>query len=88
MTKDPFSSYPTTPGQPATSVVEVTPDDAGGLVHVLTGLNVETPGHVRVTMKDGSVATVFVAAGIVFPLRVGQGLGDGQATATGIRGLV
>ena len=88
MAKDPFSSFPTTLGQPATSLVEVTPDDAGeGLAHVLTGLNVETPGHVRVTTKDGSTATVFVAAGIVFPLRVAKVWATGT-TATGIRGLI
>jgi hypothetical protein len=88
MAKDPFSSYPNTPDQPATSVVEVTPNDADdGLAHVLTGLNVETPGHVRVTTKDGSTATVFVAAGTVFPLRVAKVWATGT-TATGIRGLI
>lgn len=88
MAKDPFSSFATTPALPATSVVEVVPDDAGeGLDQIVSGLNVETPGHVRVTTKNGSMATVFVTAGIVFPLRVTKVWATGT-TATGIRGLV
>lgn len=88
MAKDRFSNYPTTPDQPATSLVEIVPDDAGdGLAQVILGLNVETPGHVRVTTRDGSTGTVFVAAGIVFPLRVTKVWATGT-TATGICALL
>ena len=88
MAKDRFSSYPATPTSPATTLVEIVPDDSGGeLDQVLLGLNVETPGHVRVTAKDGSTGTVFVAAGVVFPLRVTKVWATGT-TATGIRGLI
>lgn len=88
MAKDPFSSHAAAPGQPATSIVEIVPDDGGeGLPQVLSGLNVETPGLVRVTTRNGATGTVFVAAGVVFPLRVTKVWATGT-TATGIRGLV
>lgn len=86
MAKDRFSSFPTTPDQPATSVVEIIPSDDTDLDEVLLGLNVETRGLVRVTTLDGSSATVFVAEGIFFPLRVARVWATGT-TATGIRGL-
>ncbi len=87
MAKDRFSTFPATPDQPATMLVEVVPNDDGeGLAQMLLGLNVETPGHVRVTTRDGAVGTVFVAAGIFFPLRVSKVWATGT-TATGICGL-
>jgi hypothetical protein len=87
MAKDKFAAYPDAPGLPATSLVEVVPDDAADLPHVVAGLNVATPGTVRVTTRDGTVGTVFVEAGIVFPLRIRRIWATGT-TATGIRGLV
>lgn len=87
MAEDRFSSYPVTPDQPATTLVEITPDDDAELEHVLLGLNVETPGHVRVTTKDGSTGTIFVSAGHLFPLRITKVWATGT-TATGLRGFV
>jgi hypothetical protein len=87
MAKDRFSTYPAAPNQPSTSLVEIVPDDAADLAEVLSGLNVETPGSVRVTTKDGTVGTVFVAAGVLLPLRIGKVWKTGT-TATGIRGLI
>lgn len=87
MAKDRFSSFPTTPQQPATSLLEIVPSDDSDLAEVVLGLNVETPGLVRVTTMGGSTGTVFVAAGIVFPLRVRRVWVSGT-TATGIRGFV
>ena len=87
MTKDKFASYPDTPETPAAALIEVVPDDARDLPQMVMGLNVATPGDVRVTTKDGSTGTVFVAAGQVFPLRVRRVWRTGT-TATGIRGLV
>lgn len=87
MTKDRFASHSVTPDQPATTLLEIVPSDNDDLPEVLAGLNVETPGLVRVTTKDGSTGSVFVAAGTMFPLRITRVWATGT-TATGIRGLV
>lgn len=87
MTEDKFAAYPDAPGMPASSLIEIVPDDGADLPQVLSGLNVATPGTVRVTMRDGSTGAVFVEAGTVFPLRVRR-VWATDTTATGIRGLV
>ena len=87
MAEDRFSSFSPAPDHPATSILEITPDDAADLPQVVTGLNVETPGLLRVTTKDGNTGSVYVAAGHVFPLRTVKVWATGT-TATGIRGLV
>ena len=87
MAKDKFAAYPDAPGMAASMLIQIAPDDDGDLPHILSGLNVATPGTVRVTTKDGSTGTVFVEAGIVFPLRVRRVWATGTS-ATGIRGLV
>lgn len=87
MPKDKFANYMDTPGLPANLVIEITPDDGTDLPQVLTALNVATPGTVRVTTRDGSVGSVFIAAGTIFPLRVRRVWATGT-TATGICGLV
>ena len=87
MIPDKFADYPDAPGLPATRVIEIEPDDDADLPEVVAGINVEAPGTVRVTTKDGTAATVFVNAGIVFPLRVTRVWATGTS-ATGIRGLV
>lgn len=87
MVKDRFDSYPATPGEPAGTILEIVPNDAADLPELVSSLNVETPGSVRVTTRDGSTGTVFVAAGIAFPLRVAKVWATGT-TATGIRGLI
>lgn len=87
MVKDKFAAYPDAPGTPASMLIEIVPDDNDDLPQILSGLNVATPGTVRVTTKDGSTGTVFVAAGTVLPLRVRR-VWATDTTATGIRGLV
>lgn len=87
MIRDKFADYPETPGLAATRVIEIVPSDDKDLPEVVAALNVEAPGPVRVTTRDGSTATVFVSAGIVFPLRVRKVWSTGTA-ANGIRGLV
>ena len=87
MARDKFASYPDAPGMPASTLLDIVPSDSSDLPHVLSGLNVATPGTVRVTTKDGSTGDVFVAAGTFFPLRVTRVWATGT-TATGIRGLV
>lgn len=87
MPVDRFSGHAKSPSGPASSIIDVIPSDSTDLEQVANGLNVATPGLVRVTTAEGSVADVFVAAGTVFPLRVARVWASGT-TATGIRGLI
>ena len=68
---------------PATRLEDVTPSDTADLAYVTRALNVASNGTVRVTTKDGDTATVTVAAGIPFPVRVRRVWSTGT-TATGI----
>lgn len=71
---------------PATTVFDITPDDAQDLARITTALNVATPGTVRVTTEEGSTADITVHPGIAFPVRARRIWHTGT-TATGIRGL-
>lgn len=84
---DAFSTRNRRPTDPAIRVFDITPDDATDLAEVTTGLNVATPGTVRVTTVDGSVADVLIHPGHAFPLRAVRVWLTGT-TATGIRGLI
>ena len=86
MTIDTFASADDTLISPATDIEEVTPSDLADLAQLTKGLNVATPGSVRVTTETGTISTVFIMAGTVFPLRVRRVWATGT-TATGIRGL-
>ena len=87
MPEDKFSAFADSPSGPATALLEIHPNDETDLPQILSGLNVATPGTVRVTTRDGSVGSVFVTAGTVFPLRVTRIWATGT-TATGIYGLI
>lgn len=86
MTTDTFASADNTLHSPATNIEEVVPSDVNDLAYLTTALNVATPGAVRVTTDSGTISTVFVADGVVFPIRVRRVWATGT-TATGIRGL-
>ena len=86
MPEDKFYGSQDSTSSPATGIFEVLPDDAVDLAEVTIGLNVATPGIVRVTTLDGSVSDVSLAAGSVVPLRVTRVWATGT-TATGIRAL-
>lgn len=68
---------------PATGLAEITPNDTADLVNVSRALNVSGDGTVRVTTLDGTIATIYIAAGITFPVRVTRIWQTGTA-ATGI----
>ena len=72
---------------PATSVIDITPDDANDLSHVTVALNVSTRGRVRVTTQNGDITDVSISPGVAFPLRVRRVWATGT-TATGLRGLI
>lgn len=86
MTIDTFASANNTLHSPATNIEEIVPSDAADLSYLTTALNVATPGDVRVTTDSGTISTVFIEAGVPFPLRVRRVWATGT-TATGIRGL-
>lgn len=86
MTTDTFASANDTLQSPATNIEEIVPSDVADLSYLTKSLNVATPGSVRVTTHSGTISTVHVEAGIVFPLRVRRVWATGT-TATGIRGL-
>lgn len=80
---DPFANL--TPGleSPASHIAAVVPSDTEDLTLVSRGLNVATSGTVRVTTVSDETATVFLAAGSAFPIRVKRIWATGT-TATGI----
>lgn len=72
---------------PVTTIFEVTPDDFVDLPETTRCINVAATGAVRVTTIDGANGTIYVAAGIPFPLRASRIWATGT-TATGIVGMV
>lgn len=77
-----------TPGleSPASGLLSVTPDDGADLQTAARALNVAQSGLVQVTTTEGHTATVYIAAGIAFPLRAARVWASGT-TATGIVAL-
>lgn len=84
---DPFASFVGGLEAPATEIFDVVPDDTQDLEIATRAINVSLAGNVRVTTVGGSTATVFVGAGIAFPIRVVRLHATGT-TAQGIVGLV
>lgn len=68
---------------PATRLINITPDDGSDLAFVTRAINVAESGAVRVTTRGDDIATVAVAAGVPFPIRVKRIWSTGT-TATGI----
>ncbi len=80
---DKFSSHTESLSSPPATLTEVTPSDATDLSVASRALNVATSGTVRVTTVTGSVASITVAAGVAFPIRV-QRIWATGTTASGI----
>ena len=83
---DPFENHNPGLESPATILVPVTPDDAADLTQPSRALNVATSGTVQVTTTAGTTATLYIAAGIGFPVRALRVWASGT-TATGITAL-
>lgn len=66
---DPFQSFSKSLTTPPTGGSAVAPSDANDLPVPTRALNVAGAGFVRVTLLDGDVVTLSVAAGVLFPLR-------------------
>lgn len=83
---DKFASDPNTLSTPATEVAEIVPSDTTDIAHITKALNAATAGTVRITTERGAVTDIFLAAGVVFPLRVRRVWATGTS-ATGLRAL-
>lgn len=83
---DSFQTRTRRPGDPAATVFDIVPDDDTDLDQTTTGLAVATPGTVRLTAIDGSIADVVIHPGTAFPIRARRVWATGTS-ATGIRGL-
>ena len=67
--QDTFKNHATGLDSPARDLFEIRPSDTTDLPQASRALNVAVTGSVRVTTVGGTTATVFVAAGIPFPVR-------------------
>lgn len=83
---DTFASHASGLESPAARATTVIPDDGTDLAFASRALNVAGEGTVRVTTLGGDTGTVYLAAGIAFPLRVVRVWATGT-TATGIVAL-
>lgn len=83
---DRFLSFTAGLEAPASQVFDIVANDAADLPQATRALNVAQPGMVRLTTVDGTTATVFIGAGIAFPVRA-QRVHASGTTATGIVGL-
>jgi hypothetical protein len=71
---------------PATHLHAVTPSDTEDLSAASRAINVSAAGEVRITTVGGTTETVYIAAGIAFPVRARRVWLTGT-TATGIVSL-
>lgn len=83
---DPFGSFTQGLDSPAAAAFAITPSDSTDLPFATRALNVAQTGAIAVLTIRGDTATVFVAAGSAFPIRVQRVLATGT-TALGIVGL-
>lgn len=86
MPADKFEDHTIGLESPPTDIEEIVPDDGTDLASVTRALNVATSGTVRATSLDGTVSSIFIAAGVLFPIRVKRVWATGTS-ATEIRGL-
>lgn len=80
---DSFADHQRGLESPASKLSAITPDDATDLPLASRAINVASSGTVAITTVDGTTATVYVAAGIAFPVRARRIWATGT-TATGI----
>lgn len=80
---DLFQDYSGGLESPATHLAEATPSDTEDLPMASRGINVATSGSVRLTSVSGQIGTIYVGAGIAFPIRARRIWATGTS-ATGI----
>ena len=84
---DKFDGYEVSIDSPAREVFQITPDDGSDLALATRAINVAQSGNVRLESVAGTVATVYIAAGIAFPIRAKRVFVTG-ADATGLVGML
>ena len=84
---DPFDNHAPSLESPATVLIPIAPDDGQDLSMPSRALNVATSGSVQVTTTAGSTATLYIAAGIGFPVRATRVWATGT-TASGITAML
>lgn len=83
---DAFSGHAAGLTSPAEQAFEIIPDDGVDLAVPTRALCVSGSGTVRVTTLGGSTATLYLAAGVPFPVRASR-IWTSGTSATGIVGL-
>lgn len=83
---DRFETYVAGLEAPASDLFDIVPDDGTDLALATRALNAAVSGTVRITTVSGTMATVYIAAGIAFPVRAARVHATGT-TATGLVGL-
>ena len=86
MSNDPFISYQRSLQSPPDRAAAITPSDSTDLTAFTRAINVSDPGYVKVTLVGGDTVTLYVAAGVIFPLRAAR-IWSTSTTATEIVGL-
>lgn len=71
---------------PATRLAAITPSDSQDLAFATRAVTVAQAGSVRLTTVGGDTGTLYLLAGVPFPIRVNRIWATGT-TATGIVGL-
>jgi hypothetical protein len=84
---DKFDGYEVSIDSPACEVFQITPDDGSDLALATRAINVAQSGNVRLESVAGTVATVYIAAGIAFPIRAKRVFVTGT-DATGLVGML
>ena len=83
---DTFAKHTSGLESPASHIADVTPDDAADLERASRAINVAQAGSVKITTTAGTTATLYVAAGITFPVRATR-IWATDTTALGIVAL-
>lgn len=84
---DKFATMSTGMTGPADNIFNITPNDGADLATFTRAINVAASGTVAVVTTAGVTGTVYVAAGVAFPVRARRVLATGTS-ATGIVGMV
>lgn len=83
---DAFAGHQLSLESPAVRILSISPSDTADLAEVSRAINVSTSGTVRITSVEGTTATIYVAAGIAFPIRASRIWATGT-TATDVVAL-
>ena len=86
MSNDQFQYYGKGLQSPPDRAAAITPSDSTDLTAATRAINVSDPGYVKVTLVGGDTVTLYVAAGVIFPLRAAR-IWSTSTTATEIVGL-